>query len=359
MKYIDEYRDKRLVGVLVDEIRKTSRNPFRIMEVCGGHTVAIRKFGIPALLPPTVQLLSGPGCPVCVTERSYIDKAILLARLPGTLITTYGDLMRVPGSSSSLEKEKANGAMIRMVYSPLDSLEIARQHPDREIIFLGIGFETTSPASAVTILRAKREKLNNFHLLSAHKIMPPAMEMLIDHTVQIDGYICPGHVSTITGSGAYTSIVEKYGLGCVITGFEPTDLLQGILMLVKQFESKDPKVEIQYKRAVRPEGNKKALGYLDKAFELKDDRWRGLGLVPKSGFRLKKEYREFEAESFFEMNIPESKEEKACICGEILKGLKRPPECRLFGRACTPENPVGACMVSPEGACQAYFRYGE
>ncbi len=359
MKHIDEYRDRKLVRILVDEIRKASRNPFRIMEVCGGHTVAIRKFGIPALLPPTIQLLSGPGCPVCVTETSFIDKAIILARHPGTLITTYGDLMRVPGSSSSLEKEKANGASIRMVYSPLDSLEFARQHPARTVIFLGIGFETTSPASAVTILRAKREKLNNFRLLSAHKIMPPAMEMLIDKTVQIDGYICPGHVSTITGSGIYSPIVQKYGLGCVITGFEPTDLLQGILMLVRQFESKDPKVEIQYKRAVRPEGNKKALHYLDMVFELQDERWRGLGPVPLSGFRLKKEYEEFEAEAFCDLTVPEAKDGKACICGEILKGLKIPPQCRLFGKTCTPENPVGACMVSPEGACQAYFSYGE
>ena len=359
MKYIDEYRDKKLVSALVDEIRLTSRSPFRIMEVCGGHTVAIRKFGIPALLPPTIRLLSGPGCPVCVTETAYIDQAILIARQPGTLIATYGDLMRVPGSSSSLEKEKANGAEIRMVYSPLDALEIARQHPAEEVVFLGIGFETTSPASAVAILRAKKEKLKNFHFLSAHKVMPPAMEILIDLTVQIDGYICPGHVSTITGSGIYAPIVEKYGLGCVITGFEPADLLQGILMLVRQFESKDPKVEIQYKRAVRPEGNKKALHYLDAVFELKDDRWRGLGLVPGSGFRLKEEYGEFEAESFFDLNVTETRDGKACLCGEILKGLRLPPECTLFGGTCTPENPVGACMVSPEGACQAYFNYGE
>jgi len=359
VKYFDEYRDKKLVSVLLEKIWKASRNPIRIMEVCGGHTVAIRKFGIPSLLPPTIKLLSGPGCPVCVTETSYIDKAIILAQHPDTLITTYGDLMRVPGSSSSLEKEKADGAHIQMVYSALDSLEIARENPSKKIIFLGIGFETTSPMSAVTILRAKREKPGNFHLLSAHKIMPPAMDMLIDKTVQIDAYLCPGHVSTITGSGIYTPIVEKYGLGCVITGFEPLDLLQGILMLVRQFESKNPKVEIQYTRAVRPEGNKKALQHLEQVFELKDDPWRGLGLVPSSGLKLRKEFGEFEAESYYDLDVPEAKDKKACICGQILKGQKQPPACTLFGKACTPENPVGACMVSPEGACQAFFSYGE
>ncbi|MDB4582322.1 hydrogenase formation protein HypD [Draconibacterium sp.] len=357
MKHIDEYRDKKLVDFLFTQIWKASKSPIRLMEVCGGHTVAIRKFGIPALLPPTIQLLSGPGCPVCVTGKSFIDKAIKLAKESDTIITTYGDLMRVPGSNSTLEKERANGTDIRMIYSPLDSLIIAKDNPSQKIIFLGIGFETTSPASAVTIIQAEKENLNNFYLLGAHKIMPPAMEMLIDDKVQLNGYICPGHVSTITGSGIYTEIVEKFGLGCVITGFEPVDILQGILMLVKQFESKKPKVEIQYKRAVKPEGNVQALKLLDQVFELKDDWWRGLGIVHKSGFKLKKEFEKFDAEQKFDLNLSEPKEEKGCICGEILKGLKQPTECKLFGKVCTPENPVGACMVSSEGSCQAYFRY--
>ena len=357
MKHIDEYRDKILVDLLLKQIWETSKSPVRLMEVCGGHTVAIRKFGIPALLPKTIQLLSGPGCPVCVTGKSFIDKAIKLAKEPKTIITTYGDLMRVPSSSSTLEKERANGADIRMVYSPLDSLEIAKQNPSKKIIFLGIGFETTSPATAVTFFKAKMENLNNFYLLSAHKIMPPAMKMLIDEEVQIDGYICPGHVSTIIGSRMYYPIVEKFGLACVITGFEPVDLLQGILMLIKQFENKNPKVEIQYKRAVKPEGNLKALKLLDEVFELKDDWWRGLGVVPQSGFRLKQEFEKLDAEFNFDLNVPEPEEEKACICGDILKGLKLPPDCQMFGKICSPENPVGACMVSSEGSCQAFFRY--
>ncbi|MEN8117700.1 MAG: hydrogenase formation protein HypD [Bacteroidota bacterium] len=357
MKHIDEYRDKKLVDLLLKQIWEAGKTPVRLMEVCGGHTVAIRKFGIPSLLPPTIQLLSGPGCPVCVTGKSFIDKAIKLANEPNTIVTTYGDLVRVPGSASTLEKERANGADIRMIYSSLDALEIAKQNPTQKVIFPGIGFETTSPASAVTVVQANKENLDNFYLLSAHKIMPPAMEMLIDDEVQIDGYICPGHVSTITGSGIYNGIVDKFGLGCVITGFEPVDLLQGILMLVKQFEAKKPKVEIQYKRAVKPAGNTKALKLLDEVFELKDDWWRGLGVVPGSGFKLKKEFENFDAELHFDLNLQEPNEEKGCICGEILKGLKLPTDCKLFGKVCTPENPVGACMVSSEGACQAYFRY--
>ncbi len=357
MRFIDEYRDKKLVDLLLKQIWEISKTNVRLMEVCGGHTMAIRKFGIPALLPPTIELLSGPGCPVCVTEKSFIDKAIKLANEPGTIITTYGDLMLVPGSDSSLEKERAKGADVRMIYSPLDALEIAEQNPRKRIVFLGIGFETTSPASAVAVKEAAKKGLDNFFLLSAHKIMPPAMEMLIDEEVQLDGYICPGHVSTITGSGIYTGIVQKFGLGCVITGFEPVDLLQGILMLVQQFESGNPKVEIQYKRAVKPEGNSKALQLLDEVFELRDDWWRGLGVVPMSGYKLRKEYEVFDVERQFNLDISEPKEEKGCICGAILKGLKRPIDCKLFGKVCTPENAVGACMVSSEGACQAYFRY--
>ena len=357
MKYIDEYRDKKLVDSLLKQVWEASQKPIRLMEVCGGHTVAIRKFGIPSLLPPTIQLLSGPGCPVCVTGKSFIDKAIQLTLKTDTIITTYGDLMRVPGSDSTLEKVRANGADVRMVYSPLDALDMARENPSKKVVFLAIGFETTSPASAVTIMQAKNENLNNFFLLSAHKIMPPAMEMLIDEQVQIDGYICPGHVSTITGSGIYKGIVEKFGLGCVITGLEPVDLLQGMLMLVHQFESGIPKVEIQYNRAVKPEGNPKALTLLDEVFELENDWWRGLGVVPQSGYKLKNDFAWFDAELHFDLNVTEPKEEKGCLCGEILKGLKQPSDCKLFGKVCSPENPVGACMVSSEGACQAFYRY--
>ncbi len=357
MKYIDEYWDKSTVAELVKAIHRESKNPVRLMEVCGGHTMAIRKSGIPALLPPTIRLLSGPGCPVCVTGKSFIDKAIKLSEKDDVIITTYGDLLRVPGSNSTLEKERAKSADVRMIYSPLDALEIAKQNPLKKVVFLGIGFETTSPASAVTILQAKNEKINNFYLLSAHKIMPPAMAALIDEGVKINGYICPGHVSTITGSGIYNDIVEKFGLGCVITGFEPVDLLQGILMLVMQHESGEPRNEIQYKRAVKPEGNLKALKILNEVFELKDDWWRGLGVVPNSGLKLTKEFEEFDAEKYFDLDLPEPEEAKGCICGEILKGKKLPTDCKLFGEICTPDNPVGACMVSAEGSCQAFYKY--
>ena len=357
MKYIDEYRDRNQVLRIAEEVKKISKNPVSLMEVCGGHTMAIQKFGIPSLLPPHIRLLSGPGCPVCVTSNRFIDHSVALSRLEDVIITTFGDLVRVPGSSSSLEQEKANGSDIRMVYSILDALNIARQNPARKIVFLGIGFETTAPTSAAAILKATEEKIENFFLLSSHKVMPPAMEALIDEGVKINGYIAPGHVSTITGSGIYENIPGKYGLGCVISGFEPVDLMQSIYMLVKQFEENDPKVEIAYKRAVKPEGNVKARNIMDKVFELRDDWWRGLGILKKSGLQLKKRYDRYDAEAKINVDVEGTKEPKGCICGEILKGIKNPKDCKLFGEVCNPANPIGACMVSNEGACHAWFRY--
>ncbi|MFC2100607.1 hydrogenase formation protein HypD [Bacteroidota bacterium] len=357
MKYIDEYRDKKLVLELTDKIRTISKKDVALMEVCGGHTMAVQKFGIPSLLPPTVRLLSGPGCPVCVSSMHFIDRAVAYSRLNDVIITTFGDLIRVPGSSSNLDKEKANGADIRIVYSILEAINIAKENPGKKIIFLGIGFETTSPGSAAGILEAKKEKLSNFFLYSAHKIMPPAMEALIEEGVTINGYICPGHVSVITGSDIYNSIPEKYGLGCVISGFEPLDILQSIYMLVKQFEEDNPKVEIQYKRAVKPEGNIMAKKFLDQVFALRDDWWRGLGILANSGMVLNNNFKHFDAEIMIAVDVEETIEPKGCICGEILKGLKTPKDCKLFGTACHPANPVGACMVSNEGACQAFFRY--
>ncbi len=327
------------------------------MEVCGGHTMAIQKFGIPSLLPQNIELLSGPGCPVCVTDKWFIDKAIALSQLPDVIITTFGDLIRVPGSYSTLENEKAKGNDIRIVYSPLDALSIALRDPSKKIVFLGIGFETTSPASAVAIAEAYKNNISNFSLLSAHKIMPPAMKALIHEGIKIDGYICPGHVSVITGTNMYVDIVDKFSVGCVIAGFEPTDLLHTILMLVNQIETSDPKLETQYRRAVKPEGNIKAKKFLDEVFELKDEWWRGFGIIPQSGFILTKKYKAFDTEKQFDISVPQPKEEKACICGEILKGLKTPHDCILFRKKCHPANPVGACMVSSEGACQAYFKY--
>ena len=359
MKYIDEYRDKELVQKLVAQIKKRSKKPISLMEVCGGHTMSIQKFGIPYLLPETVKLISGPGCPVCVSSNSFIDRAIAYSRLDDVIITTYGDLIRVPGSTSSLDKEKAKGADIRIVYSILDALTIAKKNRRKKVIFLGIGFETTAPGSAAGILKAQMAGLRNFFVYSSHKIMPPAMEALIVEGVKIDGYIAPGHVTTITGTAIYKNIPEKFGLGCVVSGFEPVDLLTAILMLVEQIENKDPKVEIAYKRVVKPEGNVKAQEILDEVFELRDDWWRGLGILPKSGLKIREKYQMHDAEVMVPVEVEPVKEWKGCICGEVLKGLKNPKECKLFGKVCTPTNPVGACMVSNEGSCHAYYRYNK
>jgi len=357
VKYIDEYRNKDLVLKIAEKIRGVTKKDISLMEVCGGHTMAIHKFGIPSLLPENITLLSGPGCPVCVTGKSYIDQAVLYSRMDDTVITTYGDLIRVPGSVSSLEIERASGRDIRIVYSTLEALDIAKKEQHKNVIFLGIGFETTSPSSAAAIIKAKNDNINNFYLFSSHKIMPPAMAALIDEGVKLNGYICPGHVSTITGSGIYKPIPEKYGLGCVVSGFEALDILQSIYMLSKQIEDNDPKVEIAYKRAVRPEGNLKAKAMLDEVFESRDDWWRGFGILPDSGFGLKEQYSAFDTEKRFDIVAEEPEEEKGCICGEILKGQKTPKDCTLFAKVCDPSNPIGACMVSNEGACHAYYRY--
>lgn len=359
MKYIDEYRDRDLVKVLAKEIRKVSTRPVKLMEVCGGHTMSIQKFGIPYLLPDTVELISGPGCPVCVTSNSFIDKAVAYSKRDDVIITTYGDLIRVPGSSSTLEKERANGADVRIVYSILDALEIAKHNRSKKIVFLGIGFETTAPSSAAGIIKAQMAGLKNFFLFSAHKVMPPAMEALIDEGVQIDGYVGPGHVSTITGEGIYRDIPKKFGLGVAISGFEPVDLMQSILMLVKQIENNDQKVEIQYTRAVKPEGNIRAQQMLDEVFEPGDDWWRGLGVLKNSGLKIRESYAMHDSEKNIDVEVEPLVEPKGCICGEILRGVKKPKDCKLFAKACTPSNPIGSCMVSSEGTCQAYFLYNK
>lgn len=357
MKYINEYRDRDQVKYWADKIQRISRRKISLMEVCGGHTMAIQKFGIPSLLPDTILLKSGPGCPVCVTSRGYIDYAIALSKIPGNIITTYGDLIRVPGSTSTLEKEKANGADIRIVYSVLDALQIARSQRKNKIIFLGIGFETTAPSSAVAVKTAFEEGLKNFFIYSAHKIMPPAMQALVDEGIRIDGYIGPGHVSAITGSRIYDFLPLKFGVGCVISGFEPVDILQSIYMLVNQVERNQPAVEIQYGRVVVPEGNLKAQKIMEEVFELRDDWWRGLDVLPASGLCIREKYASIDAEKVFDVEAEEIREDKRCICGEILKGTSDPEDCKLFGMPCNPENPIGACMVSHEGACHAHYRY--
>ncbi len=357
MRFIDEFRDKDIIDRLLRQIHNISVKEISIMEICGGHTMAIRKYGIPSLLPPNIHLISGPGCPVCVTSRAYIDNAITIANQPDVIFTTYGDLIRVPGSTSSMEEAKASGADIRIVYSTLDALEMARQNPDKKIVFAGIGFETTTPSSAVAILQAAKENVDNFFIYSAHKVMPPAMKALINEGIPINGYIGPGHVSTITGTDMYKPLVEKYGVSVVISGFEPVDILQSILMLVRQFEKNKPAVEIQYRRIVRPQGNPKARELTEQVFGPRGDWWRGLGDLPDSGMKIRGEYELFDAENHFNIKNRIAKDPSACLCGEVLKGLKSPEECTLYKKVCTPSNPVGACMVSSEGACQAYYRY--
>ncbi|MCU0461624.1 MAG: hydrogenase formation protein HypD [Bacteroidales bacterium] len=357
MKYIDEYRDKKLISGLADLIARSVRQKYIFMEVCGGHTNAIHRFGISALIPDCIRLISGPGCPVCVTGKSFIDKAVAILKLENIIIATFGDLIRVPGSASSLEKERSSGSDIRIVLSALEALEIAKLNPEKKIVFPGIGFETTAPGTAVVIKLAEKDHIGNFFLLNAHKVMPPAMEAIIRDGTNIDGFICPGHVAAITGSSIFNFIPEKYNLGCCVTGFEPADLMQSILMLVRQKNNNSPKVEIQYNRAVTETGNLLAQKNLSEVFEPCDDCWRGFGVIPDSGMKLQKKYEKFDADKVFSPVISYTEDDGSCICGEILRGIKSPADCPLFATVCVPENPTGACMVSNEGTCNTWFRY--
>ncbi len=357
MKYIDEFRDKVIISRLVEIIHKTVKRDYSFMEVCGGHTAAIHRFGIPYLLPPEVKLISGPGCPVCVTGTDFIDKAIAYSKFGNVIIATFGDLIKVPGSLSSLEKEMASGADVRIVLSGLDALEIARLNSGKKIIFLGIGFETTAPGTAVTLKQAEREKIKNFFVLSAHKVMPPAMEAIIKDGARLDGFICPGHVAAITGSSIFNFIPEKYNLGCVVTGFEPSDLLLSILMLIRQVNKNAPEVEIQYSRAVSLNGNEIALQHLYEVFKTRDASWRGFGVIPLSGLALREEFESMDIENNMPVEIDVQDDNEFCECGNIMRGLATPKDCPLFGSVCLPENPVGACMVSNEGTCHTWYKY--
>jgi hydrogenase expression/formation protein HypD len=357
MKHVDEYRNKVLIMKLAGLIKSAAIQNYNFMEVCGGHTAAIHRFGIPSFLPENIRLISGPGCPVCVTGSSYIDKAIAYSKMNDVIITTFGDLMRVPGSTSSLEKEKALGADIRIVFSGLEALEIAKGKSDKKIIFMGIGFETTAPGTAVTIKEAENCGTENFFVLSSHKLIPPAMEAIIKEGIKVSGFICPGHVAAITGSSAFSKIPKEYKIGCVITGFEPVDILQAIYMLVNQVNKNSPNTEIQYSRVVTESGNKIAQRLMKEVFIQSDDQWRGFGIIPSSGLKLREDYKKYEAESMIPVRVIAHEENVLCICGDILRGLKTPHDCRLFGGSCIPENPVGACMVSNEGACNTYFKY--
>jgi hydrogenase expression/formation protein HypD len=362
VNYQDEFRQKELVQGLAERIRRLvsgCNRTMTFMEVCGTHTMAIYRFGLRVMLPPEIRLISGPGCPVCVTPNDYLDRAIAICRLPDVITVTFGDMMRVPGSSSSLMEERAKGADIRIVYSPLDAVAIAARNPDRKVVFLGVGFETTAPTVAGSILAAEAQGLENYFVLASHKTIPIPMQVLAsDPEIGIDGYICPAHVSAIIGAEAYSPLAETYHTPCVITGFEPADMLQGILMLAEQVLAGESRVEIQYRRVVRPEGNLKAQAMLEKIFIPSDVAWRGVGVIPGSGLSLREEYRRFDAEKMLPVEVEPTKEHPGCSCGEILKGKMAPQECALFGKSCTPENPVGACMVSSEGSCAAAYRYG-
>jgi len=357
LKYVDEYRNKEIAQKILRQIKSISEKKINLMEVCGTHTVAIFRNGIRKMLPSNINLISGPGCPVCVTPISYIDEIIALSRKEDFIITTFGDMMRVPGSTSTLEKEKTDGADIRIVYSTLDALKIAQDNSSKEVVFMGVGFETTSPTIASAVINAQKDEINNFSVLSVAKIIPPATKALLEgKEVNIDGFICPGHVSAIIGSKPYNFITTQYKVPSVICGFEPLDILQSIYMLVKQIEDGRAEVEIQYERVVKPEGNKIALDKIDEVFKLVDSNWRGIGNIPLSGLEIKDKYEQFNARKF-EVEIEETKEPRGCRCGEVLRGVITPTECPLFREACTPENPQGACMVSTEGTCAAYYKY--
>ncbi|RLB66617.1 MAG: hydrogenase formation protein HypD [Deltaproteobacteria bacterium] len=362
MKHQNEYRDPELARLQLQAIQQTVADfdqTMTLMEVCGTHTMAIYQQGIRALLPDNIRLISGPGCPVCVTPVSYVDHAVALARRPETIIATFGDMVRVPGSSSNLLHEQATGAIIRIVYSPLDAVTLAEKNPGTDVVFLGVGFETTTPTVAGAILTAARKNLENFYVLCSHKTMPGPMAALAsDPDLQVDGYLCPAHVSAIIGANAYQPLVDSYQVPCVVTGFEPLDVLQGVLMLARQVVAGDARVENQYNRVVKADGNRKAQEILKQVFEPCDASWRGIGDIPGSGLRLRPNYTRFDAAHQLPIEVEPAVEHQGCLCGEILKGKVRPHDCPLFRTICTPEDPVGACMVSSEGTCAAEYKYG-
>ena len=357
MKYVDEFRDRHLIDKVADEIRRAvdPGRAYNIMEVCGTHTMSIFRFGLCSILPENIKLISGPGCPVCVTPNEYIDKAIAVAGMKDVITATFGDMMKVPGSRSSLEKEKAGGSNIKMVYSSLDALDMAEKNPGKEVVFLGIGFETTAPTVAQSLIIAKDRKLKNYSVLCGHKTMPEILKALVhDNLIRVSAFLLPGHVSAIIGPGPYLFLSKKYKKNCVISGFEPLDILQSILMIIKQDK---PEVESQYGRVIGKNGNPLARKSIDKVFEKCPSVWRGIGLVRNSGLKIRKAYQEFDAELKFHPRIEKSKDNVKCFCGYVLKGIKTPYDCPSFAVICTPENPAGPCMVSSEGTCAAYFKY--
>lgn len=358
-KYVLDFRNSEMARKIADRLATRTQRQVQFMEVCGTHTVSIFKHGIRGLLPRNVTMLSGPGCPVCVTTNSDIDKAIALTRRPDVILATFGDMLKVPGSHSSLQQAKAEGGNVRMVYSTLDALRIAQNNRDKAVVFFAIGFETTAPTIAASIVEAERLSLDNYFIVSVHKLIPPAMKALLDSgEVRIDGFLCPGHVSAVIGSQPYEFIAKEYGIPCVVSGFEPLDVLQSIDMLLQQVAVGKADVQLEYSRGVRPEGNKVALDLLYRVFEVADADWRGLGTLPGSGLKLRPEYRRFDAEAVFEIDAGPTREHPGCKCGEVLRGAITPAQCPLFTRVCTPEHPIGPCMVSSEGTCSTWYQYG-
>ena len=358
MKHITEYRDAKLVRGVLAEIHRTVTRPWVLMEICGGQTHAIMRHGLDQLLPPEVELVHGPGCPVCVTPLELIDKALAIAAMPGVIFTSFGDMLRVPGSQGDLFSVRASGGDVRVVYSPLDALKIAQENPDKEVVFFAIGFETTAPANAMSVFQAKSLGVSNFSILVSHVRVPPAINAILSSpSNRVQAFLAAGHVCAVMGYWEYPPIADKYQIPVVVTGFEPLDLVQGILMAVQQLEEGRIQVENAYSRVVTFEGNRPAQQIINQIFIECDRKWRGIGVIPDSGWCLRAEYSQFDAEKRFSVGEITAEESSLCIAGQILQGIKKPHDCSAFGKICTPENPLGATMVSSEGACAAYYRY--
>ena len=358
MKYLSEYRDPELARQYLAEIKHSVTRPWSIMEVCGGQTHSLVKNGIIDMLPPEITMIHGPGCPVCVTPLHLIDKAVYLALEKGVILCSFGDMLRVPGSEKSLLEAKAAGADVRVLYSPLEAVNVAAENPDKEVVFFAVGFETTAPANALSVVEANRRGINNYAILASHVLVPPAIEAIMeDVDSHIDGFLAAGHVCTIMGTFEYYPLVERFRVPIVVTGFEPLDILQGILMVVRQLEQGRAEVENQYARIVREEGNPEAQKVIFEVFEVTDRLWRGMEVIPMSGYRVKDKYAAYDATRKFTLDLAEAGENPLCLAGEIMKGIKKPFECPEFGKSCKPTNPLGAPMVSSEGACAAYFHY--
>jgi hydrogenase expression/formation protein HypD len=358
VRYVDEYRDPQIAHALAAQVARTATRPWVLMEVCGGQTHTLMRYGIGDLLPKGIELVHGPGCPVCVTPLELIDQSLRIAELPGVIFTSYGDMLRVPGSHSDLFQARANGADVRIVYSPLDALKIAREHPEKQVVFFGVGFETTAPANAMAVWQASREGLTNFSMLVSHVLVPPAMRLILESpSNRVQGFIGPGHVCTIMGFGEYQKLAEEFHVPIVVGGFEPVDLLEAISMLVTQLEGGRAEVENQYSRSVEHAGNAAAQDIMRQVFTVTDRKWRGIGQIPESGLRLRDEFAGHDAERVFHLTPMNVEEPRECISALVLQGLKKPVDCPAFGKRCTPMNPLGAPMVSAEGACAAWYQY--